>query len=114
MGRGSHDLPRPRARAGGFRPSRCGRRSRPPRSDIAVVAATICRSSTSRDQESRQPPADQTELMVAIDIAMQQRSYIAPQQLYKFFLQLICKLAGNEFAGRSAPARGKGTDRSTV
>ncbi len=48
--------------------------------------------------------------MIAIDIAMQQRSYIAPQQLYKFFLQLICKLAGNEFAGRSNPARGKGTD----
>ena len=52
--------------------------------------------------------------MIAIDIAMQQQNYIAPQQLYKFFLQLICKLAGNEFAGRSNPARGKGTDRSTV
>ena len=48
--------------------------------------------------------------MSAIDIAMQQRSYIAPQQLYKFVLQLICKLDGNEFAGRSNPARGKGTD----
>jgi hypothetical protein len=52
--------------------------------------------------------------MSAIDIAMQQRSYIAPQQLHKFFLQLIRKLAGNEFAGRSNPVRGKGTDLSAV
>jgi hypothetical protein len=34
--------------------------------------------------------------------------------LHEFFLQLICKLAGNQFAGISNPAREKGTDLSTV
>src|SRR6266567_8900683 len=72
MGGGSHDLPRPRARAGRFRSSRCGGRSRPARSDIAVAVAAICGSSASRDPESRQPAADQTELTTAIDIAVQQ------------------------------------------
>src|SRR5216683_5105606 len=62
MGGESHDLSRPRAGAGGVRSSRCGGRSCPPRSHIALVVAAICASSTSRDQESRQSAADQMEL----------------------------------------------------
>src|SRR5713101_5347908 len=53
---------RVRAGAGGVRPSRCGGRSCPPRSHITLVVAAICASSASRDQESRQSAADQTEL----------------------------------------------------
>src|SRR5258708_40159418 len=62
MGAGSHDLSRPRARAAGVRPSRCGGRSCPARSHTAVAVATICRSGASRDQESRKPVADETRL----------------------------------------------------
>src|SRR5260221_4413969 len=62
MGRQPHDLSRPRARAGGVGSSRCGGRLRPTGSDVALVVAKICASSASRDQESGQAAADQTEL----------------------------------------------------
>src|SRR6267154_479146 len=111
MGGGSHDLPRPRARAGRFRSCRCGGRSRPARSDIAVAVAAICGSSASRDPESRQPAADQTELTDSHRYC-HATEYVAPHQLWEDFSQL--KLVGNEFAGISNPERGKGTDLSSL
>src|SRR3984893_15278536 len=63
MARGSHDLPRPRAWAGGVGPSRCRGRSCPAGSHAALAVAEVRGSSASGDQEPRQSVADETKLM---------------------------------------------------
>src|ERR1017187_8513783 len=62
MGGKPHDLSRPRARTSGVRTSRCRRRSRPAGSHAALVAAALCESGASGDQQTRPTAVDQTRL----------------------------------------------------